>query len=137
MSLPEDVGMCFACGPANPIGLKLDFQFVDGIFMAKFTPKPEHQGYDKITHGGIISTLLDEAMAKLVYVLGNNAVTAELNVRFRKPAIVGKELIVSGRVISEAHRVIECAAEIRYSDGGLVAEAFGKMMKPKGGITDD
>ena len=124
--------MCFACGPKNPIGLKLVFKLVDGKFVAHFTPRPEHQGYDDITHGGIISTLLDEAMAKLVYAMGYLALTAELNIRYKKPAKIGEELIVSGWVVSEVKRVISCAAEIRNPRGELVAEATGKMMKVSG-----
>ncbi|HEY3297970.1 MAG TPA: PaaI family thioesterase [Armatimonadota bacterium] len=125
----QDGGMCFACGPKNPIGLKLKFEFEDGVYTARFTPGPEHQGYDLITHGGIVTTLLDEAMAKLVFVQGHFAVTAEINVRFRRPAMVGDELTVTGRVLAEAHRLLDCAAEIRNSNGELIAEASGKMMK--------
>ena len=66
----RDEGKCFACGPNNPIGLKLDFQFSGDSYVAKFTPSAQYQGYDGITHGGIVSTLLDEAMAKLVWVKG-------------------------------------------------------------------
>ena len=35
-----------------------------------FVGSPVYQGYDGILHGGIISALLDEAMAKLSYELG-------------------------------------------------------------------
>lgn len=125
----QDEGMCFACGVNNPIGLKLNFQSEDGAFVARFTPRPEHQGYGGITHGGIVTTLLDEAMAKLVYTQGYLAVTADLKIRFRKPALVGDELTVVGRVISEAHRLVECSAEVRNSRGEVVAEASGRMMK--------
>jgi len=53
--------MCFVCGINNPIGLKLKFYTDDeGRCIARFQPKPEHQGYPGQLHGGIISTLLDE-----------------------------------------------------------------------------
>lgn len=125
----QDIGQCFACGVNNPIGLKLVFDFEDGVYTARFTPRPEHQGYGTITHGGIVATLLDEAMAKLVYVRGHLAVTADLSIRYRKPAIIGDELTITGRIICEAHRLVECEAEVRNSSGEVVAEAIGKMMK--------
>ena len=52
--------MCFVCGIDNPIGLHLHF-YTDGEgrCVARFRPKPEHQGYPGHPHGGIISTLLD------------------------------------------------------------------------------
>jgi uncharacterized protein (TIGR00369 family) len=125
----SDQGMCFACGPNNSIGLKLNFAFEGGKYVTRFTPRPEHQGYDDITHGGIITTLLDEAMAKLAYTNGYMAVTAELKIRFRKPAAIGEELTVRGWIVSEVKRIIDAAAEIRNPHGELVAEATGRMVK--------
>jgi acyl-coenzyme A thioesterase PaaI-like protein len=53
--------MCFVCGIHNPIGLHLSFYTDEkGRCIARFQPKPEHQGYPGQLHGGIISTLLDE-----------------------------------------------------------------------------
>jgi acyl-coenzyme A thioesterase PaaI-like protein len=52
--------MCFVCGIENPIGLKLSFYTDDeGRCIARFRPKPEHQGFPGQLHGGLISTLLD------------------------------------------------------------------------------
>jgi len=52
--------MCFLCGIENPISLHLHF-YTDGEgrCIARFRPKPEHQGYPGHLHGGIISALLD------------------------------------------------------------------------------
>jgi acyl-coenzyme A thioesterase PaaI-like protein len=49
--------MCFVCGIENPIGLKF-YTDDGGRCIARFQPKPEHQGYPGHLHGGIISTLL-------------------------------------------------------------------------------
>lgn len=55
--------MCFVCGIENPIGLKLKFYTDDeGRCVARFRPKPEHQGYPGHLHGGLISTLLGLGM---------------------------------------------------------------------------
>jgi acyl-coenzyme A thioesterase PaaI-like protein len=53
--------MCFLCGIENPISLHLHF-YTDGEgrCIARFRPKPEHQGYPGHLHGGIVSALLDE-----------------------------------------------------------------------------
>lgn len=128
MDLRDD-GMCFACGAKNPVGLKLEFTFQDGRYITRFTPRREHQGFTGITHGGILSTVLDEVMARLVYVLGHRAVTAEMRVRLRKPASIGEELTVSGWITSEGRRTIDCAAEARNPAGEVIAEATGRMIK--------
>ncbi len=57
---------CFACGKANPIGLKLAFREMDdGRYVSIFTPGPEHQSYEGALHGGIIGTVLDEVMGRV------------------------------------------------------------------------
>ena len=61
MEKPPNSSMCFLCGVNNPIGLKLKF-YTDGEdrCIARFRPRPEHQGYPGYLHGGINSALLDE-----------------------------------------------------------------------------
>jgi len=63
---------CFVCGENNPNGLRLNFKIdkVKQTLKTTFIASPTFQGWDGIVHGGIISTLLDEAMAKLIYELG-------------------------------------------------------------------
>lgn len=126
----DDKGMCFACGMNNPIGLRLNFRLDGDRCVAEFVPKHEHQGYDNIIHGGIISTLLDEAMAKIVYMKGFPCVTAQLNVRFRKAAHAGDVLSVYGWITGEQrHRIIDCAAEVRDVDQQVIADATARMMR--------
>lgn len=124
-----DDGMCFVCGRSNPIGLKLEFALESGRYVTRFTPRPEHQGYEGVTHGGIVAAVLDEVMARLVYALGHRAPTAELAVRFKRPASTSEELTVTGWVTAERGRLIQCAAEARTAEGELVAEAAAKMLK--------
>lgn len=128
MELRDD-GKCFACGQLNPIGLKLQFTEKDGNYATRFTPCPEHQGFVGITHGGIISTVLDEVMARLVYIKGYNAVTAEIKIRFRKPVPTGEEIFVVGRIDSKKGRLIECSAEAKNNCGELVAVAEARMLE--------
>lgn len=116
---------CFACGPRNPIGLRLVFE-IDAArrsSRAVFIPRAEHQGYIGITHGGILTTILDEAMIKLCWSLGIPAVTARLEVRFKKPAPVGKALEVNGRIAADRGRTLLTTAQIVGDDGSVVAEA--------------
>lgn len=125
----EDDRWCFACGENNPIGLKLQFEEVDGDCIAKFTPKKEHQGYTGITHGGIMSTLLDEIMAQLVIKDSNRTVTAEMNVRFRRPARTGVELTLAAKITGEDRKSIHCSAQATDPEGQVIAEATARMVK--------
>ena len=65
----ETYGNCFVCGKNNANGLQLSFEIdrEKQILKSTFIASPTFQGWDGIVHGGMISTLLDEATAKLVY----------------------------------------------------------------------
>jgi len=113
---------CFACGTDNPIGLKLEFENTSGGVEANFTPGKEHQGFINLVHGGILSTLMDEAMAHAVLSLQLKAVTARMEVSFKKPTRVGEPLTVKGRIIEKKGRIIKTAANI-LQNGIVTAEA--------------
>ena len=130
----DDDQMCFVCGLENQGGLQLKFRLDkdDRSLSADFTPVKTWQGYKGMVHGGIISTILDEAMTKLAYSLGMNAVTGKLTVRFKKPLMVGEKVVVTGRVLKESGRTVEAAAAAVKEDGTVVAEAEGLLVKIKG-----
>lgn len=133
----ENNNLCFACGKENPIGLKLDIRVLDNgeLVMAEYVPPVHFQGWANVVHGGILSTLLDEiityvAMAKLQ----SPAVTAQLDIRFRKPAPVGSRLIITGKPVGGKGRLIEALAQVHLTDGTLIAEATGKCLKVAGSL---
>jgi len=121
---------CFGCGTHNPIGLRLAFYRVDNQrIRAVFIPGAEHEGYARMTHGGIVSTLLDEAMSWAVTAPGRLAVTARMEVRFRRPVPVGVPVTVDGEVTRDRGRIIEAHAEVRDTAGGLLAEASASFAR--------
>jgi uncharacterized protein (TIGR00369 family) len=126
----RDNQRCYVCGKDNPAGLHVDFEIdkTSRTIIGRFTPRPEHEGWVGIVHGGIVATLLDEAMVKLATHLGIPAVSAELTVKFKAPAAPGEELVVSGKIVKEANRLIETEAIV--SKGLIVvAEAKGKLLR--------
>ena len=121
---------CFGCGELNPCGLHLVFERADGGVRARFTPRPQDEGFFGVVHGGIVSTLLDEAMAWAAFAQGIWAVTGKLDVRFRRPVQVVVEVIVSGRVLANRGRVLDAAGTIHQAeDGGLLAEGTGLFVR--------
>jgi uncharacterized protein (TIGR00369 family) len=129
--LMVDDGMCFACGDRNPRGLNLKFN----VFPQKrriettLVLSPEFQGWKGIVHGGIITTILDELMGKITQELGIKAVTAALEVRFKNVARVSEEIKAVGEVTRIEKRLIYAQSQAFRSDGTLIAEAFGKLLK--------
>jgi uncharacterized protein (TIGR00369 family) len=126
----RDNERCYVCGKKNPAGLGVDFE-IDAearSVQARFTPADIHQGYEGIVHGGILSSLLDEAMAKLAFSLSIPAVTAEITIKFKSPAAPGEELNLTGRLTHETRRLIEAEAVIKKGPV-VIAEAKGKLLR--------
>jgi acyl-coenzyme A thioesterase PaaI-like protein len=108
----EDDGRCFACGVRNPIGLKLTFETLPGgRLRTVWTPRPEHTGFQEIVHGGLVATVLDEVMIRLLYANGIRAVTAELTTRFVKPLRAGRSYRFEARVAEDRGRLVRTEAE--------------------------
>ncbi len=127
----ETDGKCFVCGAKNPNGLKLTFEIdkEKQTLKTTFVASPTFQGWDGIVHGGIISTLLDEAMAKLVYELGFESVTASLEIRFKKPAPILEPLSVHGMLTEVSKRVIRAKAHVAKEDGTILASGTSTFLR--------
>ncbi|MBE0426316.1 MAG: PaaI family thioesterase [Nitrospirae bacterium] len=125
----EDDHHCFVCGEKNPQGLRVRFSLQDDKVKAEFIPQKVHQGYKDIIHGGIISTLLDEAMVKTALMQGMPAVTAKITIRFKNPLMSGEKSIVEAEIIKINKRMIETSAIIKKTDGTVVAESYAKLLR--------
>ena len=131
-----DDHFCFACGPQNPDGLRLRFEYPEpGRCRAEIVPDRKFQGWQGILHGGIVSTLLDEGFAHALggpdRGSGTGAVTAEMTVRFKRPAAIGRRLVLEGWVVSRDRRIVHCESVLRDESGAEIAAATGKLVLSK------
>jgi len=122
---------CFGCGALNEHGLKLRFRACgEGCVWAEFTPDRRFEGYLGMVHGGVLATMLDEAMSWAITSSGDFAVTARMNTAFRTPAMVGRRLRVEGRVVGARRRLVDTAARIvDVESGEVIAEADAVFMR--------
>ncbi|BCB95738.1 phenylacetic acid degradation protein [Dissulfurispira thermophila] len=128
----EDDNYCFACGKNNPCGLKLSFKYLNGKLTTEFIPHKIYQGYKDITHGGIITTILDEVMIQAAIAEGMTPVTAEISVRFKNPLLTNKKVIAEAEIIKRGSRLIEAQSRLlNSSDGTVIAEASAKLIPSK------
>jgi uncharacterized protein (TIGR00369 family) len=121
---------CYVCGVENDSGLRLPFRKDDGGgSRAEYVARPEHAGWPGIIHGGLLFTLMDEAVAWACTYAGSRCVTAKAEARFRVPAQVGALLVITGRVTHTASRALRARAEVRQGDdnGPLIAELDAMM----------
>ena len=121
---------CFGCGPANPSGLRLKFEVGPGSdsYIAKFELATEFGGPPGHAHGGIVATILDEAMSKANKLKGRIALTRRIEVDYLRPIPLGKPLVVEGRIGSVRGRASYNHAEIRNGEGAVLARSRGKFL---------
>lgn len=125
----EQATMCFACGPDNPIGLKIKFTVNGDTCTGEFTPNENHVGYQDTVHGGIVFSCLDDVMANILYQQKRKAHTAKCDVRYRQALQVGRTVILKGWIDSERGRLIQLKGEMRLkSDESLVASCSASFM---------
>ena len=122
-------GRCYGCGQQNPGGLKLRFRTEGDEVRAEFTPSAVHEGYPGYLHGGITCALLDEAMGWAAYQLSSGAlaVTARVQIKFRRPLLIGESLTVTASVTRRSTRHLWTEATIKRRDGKVAAEATAIM----------
>ena len=127
-TIDERANHCFGCGPNNPQGLHLVF--------TTDTSNPEaptstahiqltrlHEGPPGYIHGGIVATLLDEAMSKLNRPLNVLAMTRHMEVDYLRPAPLHQPLVLISRHLSREGRKLFHQAEIQHPDGTVLARA--------------
>ncbi len=108
------------------------FEYGEGTARCEITPGEQFAGWRDIMHGGIIAALLDEAMAHATLSTGVRAVTARLEVRFRKAVPTDESLIVEGRVNGRRGRVLEVDGILQGKDGTLYAEGHSRFVTERG-----
>ena len=122
---------CFACGTANPIGLKLEFYHSGDSICSEITLGRYHVGWENISHGGIISTLLDEVMSwTILYFKRVFFVTRKMEVKYVRPVLIGVPLTIRGKLVDSAESTnkIKAKAELRYDRGNLLARSTGEFV---------
>ena len=125
---PLTIGL-FCLRANNAHGLQIRFQRQDdGEMTATWTPSSVWEGFRGIVHGGVVSTVLDEAMSKAVAATGAEALTAELRVRFRRHVTSGHGFSIRGWMVSQNKRMIKTEAILIAAGGTEHAHAWATFL---------
>jgi uncharacterized protein (TIGR00369 family) len=118
---------CFVCGMNNPDGMHLKFLLDEErqTFVCKFRLGKRYTGPPGHCHGGIIATLLDEAMGKVNKLRHVVALTSEITVKYLKPVPLNKPLRVESREVRVRGRKHVNMAEILNQKGEVLARGQG------------
>jgi uncharacterized protein (TIGR00369 family) len=126
-AVPVRKNFCFACGPDNREGMKLKFRLDESGegFVCNFRLGKRYTGPPGHCHGGIIATILDDAMGKLNKLREVLAMTYRMTVEYRRPVPLYKPLRVVSREISKRGRRLTHKAEILDGKGTVLARSRG------------
>ena len=128
---------CIICGMENELGLKAPFyNMEDGSVATVFEFGFYHQSYPERTHGGMITSLLDEVMGRVLWhnatdatYLDSFAVTTSLSVKYRKPVPYGVKLKARGYIVKSNSRGYTSRGEIFDMQNNLLASAEATYLK--------
>jgi uncharacterized protein (TIGR00369 family) len=138
---PLRKNFCFGCGQDNSQGMRLKF-FADHLkqgFVCRLRLGKRYTGPPGHCHGGIIATILDEAMSKLNRNRDIVAATAQMRVEYLRPVPLYQPLHVQSREISKRGRKLTRVAEILDDKRRVLARSRGvfvivdpkRVFKPK------
>lgn len=127
-SIPPHRPMCFGCGPDNPAGIGLRMRVDGDCVRAALVFDERHSGAPGLAHGGAVAAALDDLFGGVLVALEAPAVTANLNVDFKAPVPLGKELALTARCTAMNGRKLTFHATVEL-DGALLAEATALFVR--------
>ena len=120
---------CFGCSPINASGLQMKFYTRDSAVISRLTVPAHLCGWDRLVHGGVISTILDEIMSWTgIYMLKQITMTKSMTVDFIKPVYINSELKIEGNVLEKTGKHEALLEGRLYNEKGtLCAKSRGNF----------
>jgi uncharacterized protein (TIGR00369 family) len=129
---------CFVCGRDNAAGLDVQFFRLEGKIVCDWVPHEKHLGYRDRIHGGIVATILDEAMSWApTAAFGRMCYSIELAVKYRQAVPASETLRVEAEVEEQKPRLARTRGRILNAAGEVCAEATGTYFPLRPGKTEE
>ena len=115
---------------ARLLGIEVD-SVEPGHAVLSMKLRPEHMRNNAISHGGVIATLIDSAMAIAIMALleeNERTVTVDLTIHYLRPVPEGSAK-ASARVVRAGRRVVTVSAELFDGEGKLAATAISTYLR--------
>jgi len=121
---------CFACGKDNPQGMRLKFVYDEESqqFVCRFRLGKRYTGPPGHCHGGIIATILDDAMGKVNKLRDVVALTSQITVDYIRPVPLNQPLRVESREVRVEGRQHTNMAEILNEKNEVLARSHGTFI---------
>ncbi|MCS7014141.1 MAG: PaaI family thioesterase [Chloroherpetonaceae bacterium] len=125
--LQSRIGQSFGDQHPSPVGRWLNGTIRHaeaGEFIADFVVRPDMTNPVGILHGGIVATIMDEAMGIAIYTLDDTHffVAINLAVDFLRSAKLGEVITARAKVVRRGRRIIHAECHISNASGDLLAK---------------
>lgn len=123
---------CIICGMDNEASVKAQFyEMENGYLCSLFTFRYIHQSYPERVHGGMITSMLDELVGRVLWINEPDtfAVTTSINVQFKKPVPYDVPLKGVSYITKNSSRLYSAVGEIRDMDNNVLATADATYLK--------
>ena len=113
---------------SSPCAVYMGMKLVDlskGYAKVKMELKKEHLNWENMIHGGIITTVLDQAFGCACNTLDNIHVAVQMNVHFMKAPAVGETIYAESRVLHAGKRMGTSEMKVCDAKGNELARATG------------
>ena len=138
--MPEEIvnddpgNHCFGCSPHNEDGLRLRFvKTRSDTVETSYTAPSKFCGPEGIIHGGIQAAMLDEVLGVAAHACIDDeeleVVTAEFRLEHRRPALVGRRVVVRGRLVRTDGRDVYLEGEIIDEGGETLTTAEARWRR--------
>ena len=105
------------------------FQTPAGDLRAIASFGPQSEGAPGQVHGGMILTVLDEALGAAAWLAGHPVLTVRLQTEFRLSVPVRTEMLVTARLTRVRHKLVFVEGDLLGEDGRRYAGAKGEFME--------
>lgn len=127
--LPYSDG-CFVCGHSNVHGLQVQFYVEDNSVRVDLNFARHFNSFPNITHGGILSSILDEAMGWSAFIFSDIETflfTRELTVTYKRNAPIGEPLLLIAEFVGAERGGM-------FSTKGKIVDMGGKIITASKGL---
>lgn len=128
---------CYVCGEANELGLRARSFKVEDRIELPFVAETRFAGWNQVTHGGLIATVLDEVMTWAAILESHKpCFAAEFTTRLLVPLPPETACTAVARVSESRRRIFVIESWLEDEAGTVYARGHGRYMPAPGGRSE-
>lgn len=120
---------CFGCGPDNPHRLGIEPRYESDRVVADVAFEAKYEGGPGLVHGGVIAAWFDDLLGFVALMHQKPAVTAKLEINYRRPIPLGIDIRSEAWLSSIDGRKLQCEGAAFAENGEILVEAGGLFLR--------